>query len=55
MSDTTTSMTIRLDDVTIDQPNSATLKAMENTQNNVDMHGPFNTVKELMKSLNADD
>ena len=42
-------------DVTIDQPNSITLKAMEDTQNNVDMHGPFNTVKELMESLNADD
>ena len=42
-------------DVTIGQPNSVTLKAIEDTENNVDMHGPFNTVGELMKSLNADD
>jgi DNA-damage-inducible protein J len=42
-------------DVNLSVPNKVTLEAMKNTQDNKDMHGPFNSVKELMESLNADD
>lgn len=42
-------------DVNLEMPNKTTLKAMERTQGGEDMHGPFNSVEELMESLNADD
>ncbi len=41
--------------VNLEMPNKTTLKAMEQTQRGEDMHGPFNSVEELMESLNTDD
>ncbi len=34
-------------------PNAITLKAIENAENGIDMHGPFNNVSSLMEALNA--
>jgi len=42
-------------EVTLNMPNEVTLAAMKATQNNEDMHGPFNSVEALMEDLNADD
>ncbi len=42
-------------DVNLETPNRETLMAMEQTQKGEDMYGPFNSVEELMASLNADD
>lgn len=42
-------------DVNLEMPNKTTLKAMERMQREEDMHGPFNSVEELMESLNTDD
>lgn len=42
-------------DVTIDVPNKATLKAIDDADKGVDMYGPFNTFDEMMESLHADD
>lgn len=41
--------------VNLSVPNKTTLEAMNNTQNSIDMYGPFNSVDELMESLNAED
>lgn len=40
-------------EVKVNKPNEITYKAMEDTENNRDMHGPYNSVKELMEALNA--
>lgn len=40
-------------EVKVNEPNEITYKAMEDTENNRDMHGPYNSVKELMEALNA--
>ncbi len=34
-------------------PNAITLKAIENAENGIDMHGPFDNVSSLMEALNA--
>lgn len=34
-------------------PNPVTMTAIESAENNEDMHGPFNSVFELMEALNA--
>lgn len=34
-------------------PNEVTLAAMDAAERNEDMHGPFNSVEELMEALNA--
>ena len=34
-------------------PNETTLKAMDNAENEEHMHGPFDSVAEMMKALNA--
>ncbi|MCI9214883.1 MAG: type II toxin-antitoxin system RelB/DinJ family antitoxin [Oscillospiraceae bacterium] len=34
-------------------PNEATLKAMDEAENDENMHGPFDSVAEMMKALNA--
>ncbi len=34
-------------------PNEVTLKAMDDTENDRDMYGPFDTVEEVMRELNA--
>ena len=41
-------------EVTSESPNEMTLACMKATQDNKDMHGPFNSVDELMEDLNAD-
>ncbi len=38
-----------------DEPNETTIAAIKAVENNEGMYGPFNSVEELMKSLNADD
>lgn len=38
-----------------DEPNETTYAAIKAAENNEGMHGSFNSVEELMKSLNADD
>ncbi|ETO98499.1 hypothetical protein HMPREF1495_1281 [Lachnoanaerobaculum sp. MSX33] len=35
----------------IDEPNETTYKAMESAQNNEDLYGPFDSVKDLMSDL----
>ena len=42
-------------DVNLEIPNKATLNAMKAVENNENMSGPFNSIEELMESLNADD
>lgn len=42
-------------EVNLNVPNSVTFAAMRATQNNEDMHGPFDSVEALMEDLNADD
>lgn len=34
-------------------PNETTLKAMDEAENDENMHGPFDSVAEMMKDLNA--
>ena len=34
-------------------PNEITLKAMDEAENDENMHGPFDSVAEMMKALNA--
>ncbi len=34
-------------------PNETTLKAMDNAENEEHMHGPFDSVAEMMETLNA--
>ena len=40
-------------EVTLKTPNDVTMKAIENAEKGIDIHGPFNSVKELMEDLNA--
>ncbi len=39
----------------LDNPNAETLAAMEDVRLRCNLSGPFNSVKELMEDLNADD
>lgn len=41
---------VRLD---VDEPNEVTYATMEAAEKGEDMHGPFNSVAELMEELNA--
>ena len=36
-----------------DEPNEITCKAMADAENGSDMHGPYNSVKELMEALDG--
>ena len=36
-----------------DEPNAVTLAAMEEAERDEDMYGPFDSVEEMMKSLNS--
>ena len=36
-------------------PNATTMAAIEAAERGEDMHGPYNTVDELMEALNAED
>ena len=36
-----------------DEPNAVTLAAMEEAERDDDMYGPFDSVEEMMKSLNS--
>ena len=40
-------------EVTLDTPNAVTMKAISDAENGIDIHGPFNSVAELMEDLNA--
>lgn len=40
-------------DVTLETPNAATRAVLEDIANKKDIHGPFNSVAELMEDLNA--
>ncbi|MBP3360035.1 MAG: type II toxin-antitoxin system RelB/DinJ family antitoxin [Clostridia bacterium] len=40
-------------DVTLETPNELTRKAMADAENGIGLHGPFNSVAELMEDLNA--
>ena len=40
-------------EIKIDEPNSVTYAAMEAAENEKDMYGPFESVKDLMEALNA--
>ena len=40
-------------DVTLETPNEITRKAIIDAENGIGLHGPFNSVKELMEDLNA--
>ena len=37
-------------EVKLDEPNEITYKAMDDAENGRDMHGPYNSVKELMEA-----
>ena len=39
--------------ITREAPNAVTRAAIEASENDEDMHGPFNSVAELMEALNA--
>lgn len=39
--------------LTLETPNSDTIKAMSDAENGIDMHGPFDSVEALMEDLNA--
>ncbi|MBR2893707.1 MAG: type II toxin-antitoxin system RelB/DinJ family antitoxin [Clostridia bacterium] len=41
--------------VTRKEPNTETLAAIEEVINRRNLHGPFNTVEDLMEDLNAED
>ena len=38
-------------EVKTDEPNETTYEAMESAQNNEDLYGPFDSVKDLMSEL----
>lgn len=40
-------------EVKIDEPNETTYKAMASAENNEDIYGPFDSVKDLMSALDA--
>ncbi|HIV15189.1 MAG TPA: type II toxin-antitoxin system RelB/DinJ family antitoxin [Candidatus Avisuccinivibrio pullicola] len=40
-------------EVKADEPNSVTYAAMEAAEKNEDMHGPYNSIREMMEALNA--
>ena len=40
-------------EVKLDEPNEFTYKAIDDTENGRDIHGPYNSTKELMDDLNA--
>lgn len=40
-------------DVSLNVPNSSTKAALDNSINNVDIHGPFDNIAALMEDLNA--
>lgn len=40
-------------EVKIDEPNENTYKAMADAENGQNMHGPYNSVKELMEALDT--
>ena len=40
-------------DLTLNTPNDITAKAINDTINNVDLHGPFDSVEALLEDLNA--
>ena len=40
-------------EVRIDEPNETTYNAMETAENDEDMHGPFDSVEDMMEVLNA--
>ena len=40
-------------EVKIDEPNETTYNAMESAKNNEDIYGPFDSVKDLMRALDA--
>ena len=39
--------------VKLEEPNATTYKAMEKAEKREDVYGPFNSVEEMMKALNA--
>ena len=39
--------------VKLDEPNEITYQAMDDAENDRDMHGPYNSTEELMDDLNA--
>ncbi len=41
-------------DVKVAEPNETTYAAMEAAERGEDLYGPFNTVEEMMESLNAE-
>lgn len=40
-------------EVKLDEPNEITYQAMDDAENDRDIHGPYNSTKELMDDLNA--
>ncbi len=40
-------------EVKLDEPNEITYKAMDDAENDRDMHGPYNSVQKLMEALDA--
>lgn len=40
-------------EIKIKTANTTTIKAMEMSENNEDMYGPFDSVSDLMEALNA--
>ena len=40
-------------EVKLEEPNATTYKAMEKAEERGDVYGPFNSVEEMMKALNA--
>lgn len=46
---------VRMEEVIdeIEEPNETTYKAMDDAENHRNMYGPFNTIEELMTSLNS--
>lgn len=40
-------------EVRLDEPNDLTYAAMETAEKDEDMHGPFDSVEDLMEALNA--
>ena len=41
--------------ISMEEPNAETRKAIEDTWKGIGLHGPFNSVEELMEKLNAED
>lgn len=42
-------------EIKLDKPNAETLQAMQDVREGKKLHGPFNSLSELMEDLNADD